>query len=103
LEVRLPKEEVMEKSMRKIIVQITIVTALVLLVPFVAMQFSEEVDWDLFDFVAIGALVFGAGLAYRLLVRNESSSVKKIVIGIALVVVFLLIWINGAVDFLSSG
>jgi hypothetical protein len=46
------------------------VTALVLLVPLVAMQFTDEVDWSVGDFVFAGALLVGTGLLIELAVRD---------------------------------
>ena len=38
--------------------------ALLLMIPLVAMHFTDELDWDLFDFVIMGCLLFGCGLTY---------------------------------------
>ena len=79
-----------------------LVTALILLVPLVAMQFTEEVDWDLFDFVAMGALLFGTGLAYELVATKASPSAYRAAIGVAIAAAFLLVWVNGAVGMIGN-
>lgn len=44
----------------KNIFRIALVTAFILLPPLVAMQFTDEVAWNLFDFASAGTLLFGS-------------------------------------------
>lgn len=75
--------------------------ALLLLVPLVAMQFTEEVNWTASDF-AFAAGVFGSvGLGLELAVRNGNAA-YRMAAGVALAVAFLLVWINGAVGIIGS-
>ena len=41
---------------------IVISVAILLLIPLIAMQFSDQVNWKLADFVIAGVLLFGTGL-----------------------------------------
>lgn len=85
----------------KNIIRIMVGTALILMVPLVAMQFSEEVDWKLGDFVIIGTLLISAGLAYELV----SSKVNKkycLVIAAIIGAAVLLIWAELAVGIFGS-
>ena len=43
--------------------------ALILLLPLVAMQFTDQVVWDVADFAIFGALLVGVGVAYELAAR----------------------------------
>jgi hypothetical protein len=86
----------------KNIIRIAIVTAFILLIPLVAMQFTDEVDWRLFDFVALGALLFGSGLTYELISRKAGNSAYRAAIGVAVAAAFLLVWINGAVGIIGN-
>jgi uncharacterized membrane protein len=54
----------------KNIIRIALVTAAILAIPLVAMQFTDEVDWGLSDFIIIGALLLGTGLMYELIVKK---------------------------------
>jgi hypothetical protein len=38
----------------------------VLLVPLVAMQFTDQVDWDWHDFAIMGGALFSVGLVWEL-------------------------------------
>jgi hypothetical protein len=60
------------------------VVVLVLLIPLIAMQFSGEVKWDLFDFIIIGAVLFSAGLAFEFIARRSNATVYRIAFGIGL-------------------
>lgn len=75
---------------------------LMLMVPLVAMQFTDEVVWTSSDFIIAGVLLFGAGLAYVLATANVNSSKRKIFIGVAIAVVFFLIWAELAVGLFGT-
>lgn len=81
----------------KNILRIFVVTGLILLVPLVAMQFSDDVDWKLGDFVIIGALLLGTGFAYELVVRKVKNATHRAILGIALLAALILIWADLAV------
>lgn len=78
------------------------ITAIILLIPLIAMQFTNEVLWDLTDFIVAGILIFGSGTAYTLITRKSGKSVYRTAIGFALLSAFLLIWVNGAVGVIGS-
>ncbi len=86
----------------KNIIRIALVTALLLLIPLVAMQFDTGVDWNLFDFVVAGALLFGSGLAYELIARKGGNTAYRAAVGVAVATALLLVWINLAVGIIGS-
>lgn len=65
-----------------------------LLVPLLAMQFTDEVDWGLADFIVGGALLFGAGLTYDLFARRGSTVAYRAAVGVAVGAALLLLWIS---------
>ena len=73
-----------------------------LFIPLIAMQFTNEVDWTLFDFVVAGILLFGTGLIFNLGVRKIKNIKYRIVIGVALLIVLLLIWAELAVGIFDT-
>ncbi|TFH55376.1 MAG: hypothetical protein E4G90_11860 [Gemmatimonadales bacterium] len=73
-----------------------------MMLPLVAMQFSEEVNWDGADFAIAGVLLFGTGLAYQLLARRMASIAYRAALGVALAAALLLVWVNGAVGIIGS-
>lgn len=86
----------------KSIIRIALGTAFLLLIPLVAMQFSNEVDWNLFDFVVAGVLLFGSGLAYELIARKGGDTAYRTAVGVAVAAALLLAWINLAVGIIGS-
>lgn len=68
---------------------IAAVTGLILLVPLVAMQFSEDVAWTLSDFVVMGILLFGAGSIFVLMARMLPKRRLAVGIGVAIVLAWL--------------
>jgi len=76
-------------------------TALILLVPLVAMQFTDEVKWDLSDFVVIGTLLFGAGLIFELVTARVNPKYRTIV-AVMITAAVLLVWTELAVGIFGS-
>ena len=76
--------------------------ALLLLLPFVAMQFTDEVDWSAGDFMVFGLMLAIAGGTVELAVRYSRNSTYRAGAGLTILGSFLLIWVNGAVGFLGS-
>lgn len=74
----------------------------ILMIPLIAMQFTSEVNWSLSDFIIIGIIMFSIGLIYELIARKSDKTVYRAAFGVALVGVFLLLWVNGAVGIIGS-
>lgn len=89
-------------SQNKNILLIALVVVLILLVPLVAMQFTEEVTWSAFDFALAGALLFGAGLAFELLTRRAGTRANRVALGLTLAAALLLLWVNLAVGVIGA-
>lgn len=81
---------------KKGFVIITITSLGVLLIPLIAMNYSEEVNWSLLDFVLAFLLLFAAGFFIDVLVtRTKKHWVKVLAIfGIVLLILF---WLELAV------
>jgi len=78
------------------------IPAALLLLPAVAMQFTDEVNWDAFDFI-FATIMFGSvGLVLELTVRASRSVPFRVGVGMALAAAFLIIWINGAVGIIGD-
>ena len=90
----------MMKNKRLIIILAAMTT--VLLIPFIAMQFTNEVDWSVSDFAIMGVLLYGTGLLCELVLRKVKSVQNRILICVAIVVAFLLIWAELAVGIFGS-
>lgn len=66
------------------------------------MQFTNEVNWSLMDFVMAGILLFGTSLVFELVIRKVKSTKHRLLIsGIILLLLFLL-WAELAVGIFGS-
>lgn len=77
-------------------------TGFLLLIPLLAMQFSNEVAWTLSDFIIAGVLLFGTGLTYKLITRKSGGVIHRVAVGFALFTGLFLIWVNLAVGIIGS-
>lgn len=71
--------------------------AALLLIPLIAMQFSEEVNWSIFDFIAMGVLLLSCGLLVEIVLRRVKTTRSRIIICGAVLLIFLLVWAELAV------
>lgn len=86
---------------KKTITKILVITVALLMIPLVAMQFTDEVQWEISDFVIMGTLMIGTGLSYEW-VASKSKPQYRIAIGFGFLVAFLLLWAELAVGIFGS-
>jgi hypothetical protein len=84
------------------IVYLAIATGALLLIPLIAMQFSDEVSWTFSDFIFAGILLFGTGFTYKLLTKKTGGTIYRVAVGFALFAGLFLIWVNLAVGIIGS-
>lgn len=84
-------------SLRKSLVAVVVVTALLLLVPLVAMQFTREVSWGPVDFLLAAALLLSAGTAIVLAISWLQRPVHKRMAIAAIALITVLVWAELAV------
>lgn len=82
--------------------RVALATACILLLPLLAMQFTDEVVWSPTDFIVAGTLLFGAGLTYDLVARRAGNLAYRAAVGVAVVAALMLVWSNLAVGLIGS-
>ncbi|MDA3812635.1 MAG: hypothetical protein PF570_00110 [Candidatus Cloacimonetes bacterium] len=88
------------QNKRLIIIGLT--SVILLLIPLLAMQFTDEVNWTGFDFVVAGVLLLGTGLMCELVIRKVNKIKYRIAICVAFLVVLFLIWSELAVGIFGT-
>jgi hypothetical protein len=98
-------------AQNRVFAWIALATALVLLIPFLAMQFdwqspdpgssAEEVNWTLGDFVAAGALLFGTASLFVLAARRVPRN-YRLPVGIACAAGLVYLWAELAVGVFTN-
>ena len=83
----------MNKSLKIILLTVTSL----LLIPLIAMQFTDEVNWSLFDFLIAAVLLFGTGFMIDLVIRKTKNLKYRVIILVVIIITFLLIWAELAV------
>jgi cytochrome bd-type quinol oxidase subunit 2 len=90
----------MKSNTRLIIILLAV--PVILLIPFVAMQFTEAVNWSMFDFLVMGILLLLIGLKIEYILRKVKRKQNRIAIISILLIVFLLIWAELAVGIFGT-
>lgn len=83
-------------------VRVACAAALILLLPLLAMQVTDEVVWSPADFAGAGALLVGAGLMFELAARRAGNIAYRSAVGVALAAALLLVWLVGAVGVIGE-
>lgn len=78
------------------------VCAILLVLPLVAMRFTDEVNWTESDFIVTGVMLGSAGFSVELLVRQSSSHAYRIGAVLAVLAGFLTVWANLAVGMIGD-
>lgn len=74
----------------------------ILLIPVIAMLFTNEVNWGIEDFVIMGTLLLIVASATEFILRKISNKKYRIAIIALLIGLFLLLWVELAVGIFNS-
>lgn len=89
-------------TQNKRLVGILALPTVILLIPFIAMQFSTEVTWDASDFLMAGILLFGTGFLVELVLRKVTKKLNRIILLLIIITLVLLTWIELAVGLFGT-
>jgi hypothetical protein len=76
--------------------------ALLLLLPLIAMRFTDEVAWTPFDFAVAGAMLAIACGMFELAVRASGSLAFRAAVALAVATGFFIVWACGAVGIIGD-
>lgn len=76
--------------------------AALLATPFVAMQFTREVNWTAGDFLFAAIMIGLVGLAIEFAVRASRQGSYRLGFAVAVLASFLMIWVNLAVGIVGN-
>lgn len=77
-------------------------TLFILLIPFVAMQYSNEVNWSIFDFLIGGLIIFSGCIILNLIWQKTKKHKLKYLYITLTVIILVLIWAELAVGIFGS-
>lgn len=86
-----------ETTLKTPVLHVALVTALLLLIPAIAMQFTKEVSWGPGDFVVAAVLLFGAGLVAVLGLRHVTGTGRRVALLFGIAFGLALVWAELAV------
>ena len=86
----------------KRLITILAVALSILSIPLIAMGFTNEVHWSIFDFLVVGILLIGTGLVLEFILRKIKTLRYRIILGIVLFVVLLMVWAELAVGIFGT-
>jgi peptidoglycan/LPS O-acetylase OafA/YrhL len=89
-------------TQNKRLIGIVLTVVFILLIPLVAMQFTNEVDWDLRDFTIMGFLLLSTGLLCELVIRKVKKTDYRIGFIAVILLVLFLIWAELAVGIFGT-
>ncbi len=81
---------------------ILFITFSILLIPLIAMQFSEEVNWALPDFIIAGILIFITGILIDFTFRKAKNRKNRLFYSVIIMLALLLLWAELAVGIFGS-
>ncbi len=84
------------------IIRIFYIVGLLLLIPLIAMQLTNEVNWSFFDFIIMGGMLTIAGLLIGTTLKKVNSYNNRLVLILIFVIIFFLIWAELAVGLFGT-
>ena len=78
------------------------IIAIILSIPLIAMQFTNEVNWSILDFAVAGILLSTIGFAIDLTLNHFQTNKTKIIIIAGILFLGVIIWAELAVGIFGS-
>jgi hypothetical protein len=75
---------------------------LLLTIPLIAMQLTDEVEWSLFDFIIMGTLLLITGLMGEIIFKRVKNSKHRLILYIIIAMIFFLVWAELAVGIFGT-
>lgn len=79
-----------------------VLIAIVLMIPFMAMQFTTEIQWDWPDFMIFGIILSIIAISYEVIVQKSKVTVYRVAFGVGMLGAILLFWVNAAVGIIGN-
>ena len=83
-------------------IRILPIVGLLLLIPLIAMQLTNEVNWSFFDFIIMGALLTIIGLLIGIILQKVKNSKNRLILIVTIIMMFFLIWAELAVGLFGT-
>ena len=75
---------------------------ILLSIPLIAMQFTNQVKWGAADFMVMGILLLGTGLGCEFVLRKVKTLKNRLLICGAILLAFFLVWAELAVGLFGT-
>ena len=75
---------------------------LLLIIPLIAMQLTDEVEWSLFDFIIMGTLLLITGLMGEIIFKKVKKYNHRVILYVVVAIIFFLIWAELAVGIFGT-
>ena len=83
-------------------IRILYIMGIILLIPFIAMQLTNEVNWSLFDFIIMGAMLTITGLLGEIIFKKVKIVKYRVALYVVVAIIFLLTWAELAVGIFGT-
>lgn len=81
---------------------IVIAVLSLLLIPFIGIHFTSEINWSVFDFIVMGILLLITGLLINFALYKLKNPIFRIIAVVTIILLFILLWIELAVGIFNS-
>jgi len=83
-------------------IKILQMVGLLLIIPLIAMQLTDEVEWSLFDFIIMGTLLLITGLMGEIIFKKVKKYKHRVILYVVIAIIFFLIWAELAVGIFGT-
>lgn len=100
--IRLHNTDKTPKTLLHLALDAVVLALIVLMVPLVATFITDEMQWDVVDFVIVWLLLFTSFFAYKVLAQ-KTNLMYRIATGITVLTALFMTWVNLGVGIVGSG